>query len=85
METEGVTLAFTDDAVDAMAEFAFSVNEQTENIGARRLHTIMEKVLEDIAFEAPDIAEKGQKIDAEYVRRKLADIVKNQDLSRYIL
>lgn len=85
METEGVMLEFTDDAIDAMAEFAFSVNEQTENIGARRLHTIMEKVLEDIAFEAPDIAEKVQKIDADYVRRKLADIVKNQDLSRYIL
>jgi ATP-dependent HslUV protease ATP-binding subunit HslU len=85
METEGVTLEFTHDSVNTMAEFAFSVNEQTENIGARRLHTIMEKVLEDIAFEAPDLKEKVQTIDAEYVRGKLTDIVKNQDLSRYIL
>ncbi|MBI3951132.1 MAG: ATP-dependent protease ATPase subunit HslU [Acidobacteria bacterium] len=85
METEGVTLDFTADAVDSVAEFAFAVNEQTENIGARRLHTIMEKVLEDIAFEAPDLKEKMQTIDAVYVRQKLSEIVKNQDLSRYIL
>ncbi|RMG50055.1 MAG: ATP-dependent protease ATPase subunit HslU [Acidobacteria bacterium] len=85
LETEGVTLEFTEDAIDAIAEFAFAVNEQTENIGARRLHTIMEKVLEDIAFEAPDIEPKVQTIDAAYVRRKLVDIVKDQDLSRYIL
>lgn len=85
LETDGITLNFTDDAIDSMAEFAFAVNEQTENIGARRLQTIMEKVLEDIAFDAPNLENKEQTIDAEYVRRKLADIAKNQDLSRYIL
>jgi ATP-dependent HslUV protease ATP-binding subunit HslU len=85
LATEGVTLEFTPDAIDAIAQFAYAVNEQTENIGARRLHTIMEKVLEDISFEAPDLREKHQRIDAEYVRRKLVDIVQNQDLSRYIL
>jgi len=85
LATEGVTLEFTPDAVDAIAQFAYAVNEQTENIGARRLHTIMEKVLEDISFEAPDLKEKHQRIDAEYVRRKLMGIVQNQDLSRYIL
>jgi len=85
LATEGVTLEFTPDAIDAIAHFAYAVNEQTENIGARRLHTIMEKVLEDISFEAPDLKEKHQRIDAEYVRRKLAGIVQNQDLSRYIL
>jgi ATP-dependent HslUV protease ATP-binding subunit HslU len=85
LATEGVTLEFTPDAVDAIAQFAYAVNEQTENIGARRLHTIMEKVLEDISFEAPDLKEKHQRIDAEYVRRKLVGIVQNQDLSRYIL
>jgi ATP-dependent HslUV protease ATP-binding subunit HslU len=83
--TEEVTLAFTVDAVDAIAEFAFAVNEQTENIGARRLHTILEKVLEDIAFDAPDLKEKMQRVDADYVRGKLTEIVKNRDLSRYIL
>ncbi len=85
LATEGVTLEFTPDAIDAIAQFAYAVNEQTENIGARRLHTIMEKVLEDISFEAPDLKEKHQRIDAEYVRRKLVSIVQNQDLSRYIL
>ncbi len=85
LATEGVALEFTLDAIDAIAQFAYAVNEQTENIGARRLHTIMEKVLEDISFEAPDLKEKHQRIDAEYVRRKLMGIVQNQDLSRYIL
>ncbi|MCS6815859.1 MAG: ATP-dependent protease ATPase subunit HslU [Blastocatellia bacterium] len=85
LATEGITLEFTPDAIDAIAQFAYAVNEQTENIGARRLHTIMEKVLEDISFEAPDLKEKHQRIDAEYVRRKLTGIVQNQDLSRYIL
>ncbi len=85
LATEGVTLEFTPDAIDTIAQFAYAVNEQTENIGARRLHTIMEKVLEDISFEAPDLKEKHQRIDAEYVRRRLAGIVQNQDLSRYIL
>ena len=85
METEGITLDFTVDAIDEMANFAFKVNETTEDIGARRLHTILEKVLDEISFEGPDLKEKQQTIDAEYVRQMLADIVKNEDLSRYIL
>jgi ATP-dependent HslUV protease ATP-binding subunit HslU len=85
METEGVQLEFTDDAIDAVAQFAFRVNETAEDIGARRLHTILEKVLDEILFEGPDLKEKRQVIDAAYVSRVLADIVKNEDLSRYIL
>jgi ATP-dependent HslUV protease ATP-binding subunit HslU len=85
METEGVKLEFTQDSLEEIAHFAFRVNEGTENIGARRLHTIMERVLDEISFDAPE--KKGQQItvDAEYVRKMLADIVKDQDLSRYIL
>ena len=85
LETEGLKLNFTEDAVAAVARFATSVNEQTENIGARRLHTILEKVLDEISFEAPDLKKKNVKIDAAYVNKQLVDIVKNQDLSRYIL
>ncbi len=85
METEGITLEFTPDAVDAMAHFAFQVNETTEDIGARRLQTILEKVLDEISFEGSDLKEKHQVIDAAYVNQTLADIVKNEDLSRYIL
>ena len=85
LETEGLKLNFTEDAVAALARFATSVNEQTENIGARRLHTILEKVLDEISFEAPDLKKKNVKIDAAYVNKQLVDIVKNQDLSRYIL
>ena len=85
MGTEGITLDITPDAVDEVANFAFKVNETTEDIGARRLHTILEKVLDEISFEGPDLKEKHQVIDAAYVQRTLADIVKNEDLSRYIL
>jgi ATP-dependent HslUV protease ATP-binding subunit HslU len=85
LETEGIELEFTEDALDAFARFAVRVNEQTENIGARRLHTIMEKVLDEISFLGPDLEPKRQVIDAEYVTRTLSDIVKDQDLSRYIL
>src|SRR5580765_1432135 len=85
LETEGIKLNITDDAVETIARFATTVNEQTENIGARRLHTIMEKVLDELSFEAPDLKKKTVKIDAAYVNKQLADIVKNQDLSRYIL
>ena len=85
LETEGIKLNITDDAVQAIAKFATTVNEQTENIGARRLHTIMEKVLDELSFEAPDLKKKAVKVDAAYVNKQLADIVKNQDLSRYIL
>ncbi|HEY8498452.1 MAG TPA: ATP-dependent protease ATPase subunit HslU [Limnochordales bacterium] len=85
LATEGVALEFTDDGLDEIARFAELVNEQTENIGARRLHTLMEKVLEEISFDAP--AYRGQRVvvDAAYVRRRLASIVEDRDLSRYIL
>ena len=85
LETEGVKLSFSDEAVEAVARFAVQVNEQTENIGARRLHTILEKLLEEISFEAPELKKKTVKLDATYVQKQLSDIVKNQDLSRYIL
>lgn len=85
METEGVKLNFTDDAIEALASLAAKVNETNENIGARRLHTILEKVLEDISFEGPDLKKKNVKIDGDYVRKALTDIVQDQDLSRYIL
>jgi ATP-dependent HslUV protease ATP-binding subunit HslU len=85
LETEGIKLAFTSDALEEVAKFAAVVNEQTENIGARRLHTIMEKLLDEISFEGPDLKKKNVRIDAAYVQKQLAEIVKNQDLSRYIL
>jgi ATP-dependent HslUV protease ATP-binding subunit HslU len=83
--TEGIDLEFTDDAIDQIANFAFQVNETTQDIGARRLQTILEKVLDVISFEGPDLAEKRQVIDSDYVNSMLASIVKNEDLSRYIL
>lgn len=85
LSTEGVTITFTDDAIEELAELAFRVNTETENIGARRLHTILEKLLEDLAFEAPDIEEKEVTIDRAYVSAKLSHIVVNQDLSHFIL
>ena len=85
LETEGLKLTFTREALDEVARFAFQVNEATENIGARRLHTIMERVLDEISFNAPDMEEKAVNVDADYVKKMLADIVKDQDLSRYIL
>jgi ATP-dependent HslUV protease ATP-binding subunit HslU len=85
LSTEGVALVFTDDAIGRIADFATLVNERTENIGARRLHTVMEKLLDHVSFEAPDLADKSVTIDAAYVDRMLADIVGNDDLSRYIL
>ncbi len=85
MDTEGINLDFTSEAIDAIAQFAFRVNETTEDIGARRLHTILEKVLDEISFEGSDLTEKNQTIDAKYVDATLTDIVKNEDLSRYIL
>ncbi len=85
METEGVTIEFTSDAIDSIANFAAQVNQQTEDIGARRLQTIMEKLLEEISFEGPDLEQKHQLIDAAYVSGMLAETVKDQDLSRYIL
>ncbi|HYE66580.1 MAG TPA: ATP-dependent protease ATPase subunit HslU [Pyrinomonadaceae bacterium] len=85
LETEGIELDFTEDAISAIANFAARVNEQTEDIGARRLHTIVEKLLDEISFEGPDLEPKKQRIDATYVNRMLAETVKDQDLSRYIL
>jgi len=83
--TEGIDLVFTDDAIGAVAELAAQVNQQSENIGARRLHTIMERLLDTLSFDAPEMTDRKVTIDAVYVRRMLADIVKDQDLSRYIL
>jgi ATP-dependent HslUV protease ATP-binding subunit HslU len=85
MRAEGVTLTFTEDGVRALADHAARVNERTENIGARRLHTIMEKVLDEILFEGSDLPVKEPVIDAAYVNGRLAGIVDDQDLSRYIL
>ncbi|HEU4690372.1 MAG TPA: ATP-dependent protease ATPase subunit HslU [Vicinamibacterales bacterium] len=83
--TEDLSLTFTPDAIDRIADFAARVNDTTENIGARRLHTVMERLLDELSFGAPELSEKSITIDAPYVDRMLADIVKNEDLSRYIL
>ncbi|MFI5174298.1 MAG: ATP-dependent protease ATPase subunit HslU [Terriglobia bacterium] len=85
LETEGIKMTFTSDAVRGIASYAALVNERTENIGARRLHTIMERLLDEISFEGPDLKKKDVTIDQEYVQKQLAHIVKNEDLSRYIL
>jgi ATP-dependent HslUV protease ATP-binding subunit HslU len=85
LETEGIELEFTETAIDAIASFAFTVNETTEDIGARRLHTIVETLLEEVSFEGPDLENKQVKVDREYVEKQLAGIVKDHDLSRYIL
>jgi ATP-dependent HslUV protease ATP-binding subunit HslU len=85
LKTEGVALDFTADGVDEMADMAVKVNDKTENIGARRLHTILEKILEDVSFQAPDLGGGTVVIDREYVRKQLADVVADSDLSRYIL
>lgn len=85
IETEGVRIHFTEDSINEVALIAAEVNEKTENIGARRLHTVLEKLLEDISFEAPEREKGDLTIDAGYVRKKLADVVQDMDLSRYIL
>jgi len=85
LDTESLKLTFSDDAIAGIARFAAQVNSQTENIGARRLHTILEKVLDEISFEAPELKKKQVKIDAAYVEKQLANIVKDQDLTRYML
>ncbi len=84
LATDGVSLEFRDDAIEQLANYAMRVNEQTENIGARRLHTVLERVLEDVSFDAPE-ATGAVVIDGEYVRRRLAEVVENADLSGYIL
>jgi ATP-dependent HslUV protease ATP-binding subunit HslU len=85
LKTEGVTLCFRDDAVAAIAEIASTVNQRTENIGARRLYTVMEKLLEEVSFTAPDLAGQELVIDGDYVYARLAEALEDQDLSRYIL
>jgi ATP-dependent HslUV protease ATP-binding subunit HslU len=85
LETEGISLSFTEDAIAEIAEIASLVNQRMENIGARRLHTIMERLLDEISFDAPDRPEKKVVVDARYVREKLAEIIKDEDLSKYIL
>ena len=85
LATEGIQLSFTPDAIGEIAEIATLVNQRTENIGARRLHTILERILDEISFDAPDRPEKNIQVDARYVREKLSEIIKDEDLSRYIL
>ncbi len=85
MGTEGINITFDEGAISEIAKMAFDVNEQTENIGARRLHTVIERLLEEVSFEAPDIGPQEIKITAEYVRQRLQDVITNQDLSRFIL
>ena len=85
LATEGLELEFTDDAVEMIASYSMTVNERTENIGARRLHTIMEKVLDELLFEAPELPQKKWTIDGDYVKKMLEDIAKDDDISRYIL
>jgi ATP-dependent HslUV protease ATP-binding subunit HslU len=85
LSTEGVTLTFTPDSIERLADVATMVNERTENIGARRLHTVMEKLLDIVSFDAPDLIDKDLTIDAAYVDRMLSEIARNEDLSRYIL
>jgi ATP-dependent HslUV protease ATP-binding subunit HslU len=85
LSTEGVSLTFTEDAVAEIARLAVEVNSNTENIGARRLATLMERLLEEVSFEAPDMDGVELDVDGDYVRRNLADLAKDQDLSRYVL
>ncbi len=85
MKTEGVAVAFTDDAIESLASYAHQVNQTTQNIGARRLHTIMERLLEELSFEAPDMGTSTVEINAGYVRQRLDEIAQDEDLSKFIL
>jgi ATP-dependent HslUV protease ATP-binding subunit HslU len=85
MKTEGVELEFTDDAIDALADIAVSVNSSVENIGARRLQTVMERVLDELSYNAPDMDKQHVTVDAPYVEKHIGDLAKNTDLSRFIL
>ncbi len=85
LETEGLQIEFTEDSIDEIADIAEKVNEDAENIGARRLHTVMEKVMEEISFKAPNLRKKKISIDRKYVKKQLEDIIEDQDLSRFIL
>ncbi|RKX46089.1 MAG: HslU--HslV peptidase ATPase subunit, partial [Thermotogae bacterium] len=85
LSTEGIELVFTEDGIEEIAKISYRLNQRLENIGARRLYTVVEKVLEDVSFEAPDIPERKVVIDVGYVRKKLEKIVEDEDLSSYIL
>jgi ATP-dependent HslUV protease ATP-binding subunit HslU len=85
METEGIELTFTDDAIESLATYAFKVNQSTQNIGARRLYTIMERLLEELSFEAPDMSSKRVEIDAAYVAQRLEEVSEDEELSKFIL
>ncbi len=85
LETEGCELVFTEDAIQSLAEYAFQVNQRTQNIGARRLNTIMERLLEELSFEAPEMGKSKVEINAAYVKQRLEDISKDEDLSKFIL
>jgi ATP-dependent HslUV protease ATP-binding subunit HslU len=85
MKTEGVDVVFTADAVDALASYAYDVNQRTQNIGARRLYTILERMLEELSFEAPDMKMGRVEINAAYVRERLEEVTKDEDLSKFIL
>ncbi len=85
MDTEGIKLEFTEDAVDSLAEYAFTVNQTTQNIGARRLYSIMERLLEELSFEAPEMKMGKVVVNAGYVKERLDEIAKDEDLSKFIL
>jgi ATP-dependent HslUV protease ATP-binding subunit HslU len=85
LATEGVTLEFTPDGIEALADVAFEVNRTTQNIGARRLHTILERVVEEVSFQGPDLADKRVRIDGAYVRGRLSEVLQKEDLSKFIL
>ena len=85
MGTEDITVTFTEDAIDALASYAYQVNQSTQNIGDRRLYTIMERLLEELSFEAPDMKMCQVEVDAAYVTERLQDVAGDEDLSRYIL
>ncbi|HAH48320.1 MAG TPA: HslU--HslV peptidase ATPase subunit, partial [Planctomycetaceae bacterium] len=85
LDTEGVKIKFEQDGLEELAKIAFEVNQTTQNIGARRLHTILERLLEEVSFEAPDLKTKKIVIDAAYVQQKLHSIVEDEDLSKFIL
>ena len=85
MITEGLQLSFADDGIERIARVAWEINERTENIGARRLHTVMERLLETVSFEAADYSGNKVTVDADYVNKQLADLAQDEDLSRYIL
>src|SRR5262245_60917455 len=85
LATEGVRLTFTPDGIEALADVAFEVNRTTQNIGARRLHTILERVVEQVSFDAPDLADKHVRIDGAYVRGQLSEVLEKEDLSKFIL